>query len=398
MPSISPSPWPNVCIIGAGPVGLFLSLLLAHSGVTVEVLEASAEIIQSPRAVVYHPPVLNSFCKAGILPTVLNAGVKNTTGISWRAPGGELLGRLGLNGDFSVLLGQHRLCGIILREIERYGNVKVSFGYRYVSCEQGDDKVTVCLEHGEDKRREVRECKFLIGADGGKSPVRNSLGIPLEGFTWEEVRFVAADVRCEIEKHGWDVMNFMVDERDWAVVVKIGGGDLWRIATGEKCGEREEVEDQERLRERYRRILPPGTEVEFISTAEYTMHQRCAQRFVVGNVVLVGDAAHLNNPIGGLGLTTGLLDAAHLGEALHQILVGGRPSYEVLKDYEEQRRKAFLDMTNRSSILQKNRLMSTELGDIREREEFFERLNGPGKLEFERRLAEEQMQMATMPG
>lgn len=222
---------------------------------------------------------------------MISAGVKNTTGIAWRAPGGKLLSRV--PSDFSVLLGQPELAAIFLDSLERYPNAKVHFGYRFVWCEQGDDTVTVHLQHGAEKI--YRRCRFLVGADGGHSPVRKSLGIPLEGFTWRDFRFVAANIRCPLQaRSGWDVANFVVHPTDWAVVIKTGKDDLWRVATGEKWDE--EMEKQEELREKYRRILPGvvNDDVEFISAAAYTAHQRCAQRFLDGNVVLVGDAAHVS--------------------------------------------------------------------------------------------------------
>ncbi|KAF8534804.1 hypothetical protein BDD12DRAFT_895034 [Trichophaea hybrida] len=103
-----------------------------------------------------------------------------------------------------------------------------------------------------------------------------------------------------------------------------------------------------------------------------------------------------NNLIGGRGLNTDLLDTAHISIVLRQILLDGKP-YSVLQDYAAQCREVILSRTNRSSTLQKKRLMSAELEDIQEREELFGLLKGLDHLEFERKLAEGQMAMITSP-
>jgi 2-polyprenyl-6-methoxyphenol hydroxylase-like FAD-dependent oxidoreductase len=241
---------------------------------------------------------VREFRKAGVLDDIVAAASVNHDGMAWRAPKGKLLGLVGLSGDFMVLLGQPVLAEIILRRLKEFANAKILFGCRYVGCEQGDGKVTVHLEEGVEKVPVSRKCRILVGADGGHSPVRKSLGIPLEGFTWEDFRFVAANVRyAPLDQSDWGTANLVVHPTDWSVVVKTDRGDVWRVATGEKWDEElGEVENQKKLTERYRRILPGELDaIEFLSVAAYKTHQRCAQRFLDGNVVLAGDSAHVSS-------------------------------------------------------------------------------------------------------
>lgn len=350
---------------------------------------------------------MKEFKKAGIFDDVLKTGFKNSIGVSWRTADGETLAHLGGGppDQFSIHLGQPELAAIILEHLKKYNHAKVIFNTRVTHTEQNGGKVWSHLEQGPEKKLVRHESRYLVGADGGKSTVRRSAGIQWEGFTWDNFRFIAANIIYNLESlSNWPPANFVVDPENWAVIAKTGKGDIWRVASGERMmkGVENDKWDKDaavaRLRERFKKILPgPTEEIEIVSVAPYVVHQRCATRFVDGNILLAGDAAHvgaslciahhfrdltdnifrqLNNPVGGLGLTTGLLDAAHVGRVLKQIIVDGA-SETLLESYNEARRSAFLEYTNPISIANFERLKSIELDVVKKRGQFFEKIKKP---------------------
>jgi len=148
----------------------------------------------------------------------------------------------------------------------------------------------------------------VVGADGARSAVRRSIGATFEGHTWPE-RFVATNVWLDLEEHGFGKTTLVHHPADWAVTVKINKEGLWRVTFGEDASLPED-EVLRRIPERYGRILPASAQratYEIESAAPYRVHQRCADRLRIGRVLLAGDAAHITNPVGGMGLNTGAL-------------------------------------------------------------------------------------------
>ncbi|KAI5806082.1 hypothetical protein EDC01DRAFT_684630 [Geopyxis carbonaria] len=380
--SSSPAVDSDVCIVGAGPVGLFLAILLLQSAPTkkIAIFDAAPGILQTPRAVVYHPVVLHEFAAAGLLPSLLAAGERNDAGVFWRAPGGRVLAHLETPPpntqqpdapNFTLLLGQPVLARILLdRLLAHPESVDVTFACAFEGLTQHPDSdfVTVQLAGGR-----THTTRRLVGCDGGRSGVRRALGMELEGFTWTDLRFAAADVRHTTIGQHWGPANFVCDAEDWAVVIKIGKGDLWRVAT--ELPDDVDADDrpvlEQALREKYKRILPavPGmADFEFTNLAPFNMHQRCVPEFVRGRVALAGDAAHLNNPVGALGLTTGLLDAAALARAL---CAGPADEKAALERYARERKDVFVNVTNPASIANRRRLLGKTKESVAEREAFF---------------------------
>ncbi|CZR50380.1 related to 3-(3-Hydroxyphenyl)propionate 2-hydroxylase [Phialocephala subalpina] len=379
-----------VTIIGAGPVGLYAALLLGRAGIDVQVFDAEQFVSQSPRAIAYFPVVLGDFKKSGIYDDVVAAGFKNTIGVSWRKPktGGQLA-HLGGNDPtkFAIHLGQHDLANIILAHLKKYPSVRLQFDARLEGLDNlvSEDRVIAHLVRGPEKVVVRHVSRFLIGADGGRSTARKLLGIPLEGFTWSDFQIIAANIIYDLDTFSdWGPANFIVDPELWSVVAKTGTktekGYEWRVATGERDVGGEEWDEEKaliRLRKRLELLLPgPTEEAEVVKISPYKMHQRCASTFRNGNVVLAGDAAHLTNPVGGLGLTTGLMDSSLLAPALKKILLEGEPS-TLLDSYAETRRGVFLNYTNPTATANRQRLLSTDADTVKEREDLFAKINKP---------------------
>ena len=360
---------PGVLIAGAGPVGLITALGLARAGVEVTVLEAEPRIVESPRAAVYHWSVLEGFERLGILADVGARGLpKQDYAFRVFKTGETIPYSIGAIADetpyaHNVHLGQHELAAIALEHLERLPGARVSFSARVTNLAQVRGGVTVAAAT-PDGPLELR-ADWLIGADGGRSTVRRALGLSFEGFTWPE-RFVATNVRHDFDRHGYALATFQIDHVHGAVIVKLDDAGLWRCTYSEDASLPEETVS-ERLPEHFAVLLPGDEGYELASHAPYKMHQRAADRFRVGRVLLTGDAAHVTNPTGGLGLTSGLFDAFALYEALAAVVLDGADE-AVLDAWAEERRRLFLELASPAASELK-RLIFSEADPERRRED-----------------------------
>lgn len=334
--------------------------------------------------------VLHEMEKAGIIDDVTKAGYINTEGILYRTPfykGDKILCNQSLNhlpkgtlkyGHAGIHLGQALLAKIILEHASKYPNFELKFGHRYCGSSQ-DESGKVKLVVATRKTGEVYyECDYLVAADGAGSAVRKSLGIPYEGFTWQDFRFMATNIKYDFEKYGYTAANMIVDEEDWAVIARAGPKEenLWRIAYGVRTSV---PEDQlmDTIKDKFEKLIPGPRplEYELVAASPYWAHQRVAKKWRVGRIALIGDAAHSNNPIGGLGLTSGLLDAASLANCLTRI-INGKENYEsLLEKYADVRRQAYKDYVYTQSIQNKLRLHSNDPEIAAQRNEFFDNIN-----------------------
>ncbi|KAK2929247.1 hypothetical protein FoTM2_009586 [Fusarium oxysporum f. sp. vasinfectum] len=371
-----------IAIIGAGPVGLYIAFVLAKSGIKVTVIEKrviSFNLLELSYDR-YSPAVLDEFEKTGILQEVVAAGDKNTDGCTWRDGSGKVLADIDPPRDkphFGICLGQHDFCDIAYKKLVETGNGQVLFNTAYLHHEQKDDSVHYWIKDSSRAAEIAGECRYLIGTDGGRSTVRKSLGIKFKGFTWESVQFIAANFRYPLDSLGWKKANYVIDPLSWGTIVKCGKGDSWRFATAIQTSSDVPILDDTIIAEvktRLGKMLPGDTnQIVWEAMTPYKLHQRCAETFRKGNTLLAGDAAHLNNPIGALGLTTGLLDAAHLIESLIQVLLENADS-SVLDQYAEIRRSIFLERTNPLSTQNLIRARSHDPLNVQDREDFFRML------------------------
>jgi 2-polyprenyl-6-methoxyphenol hydroxylase-like FAD-dependent oxidoreductase len=359
----------DAIIIGGGPVGFITALGLAQAGVRVTVIEAERQIVNSPRAAVYFWSVLEGLERLGLLDEAEAAGVRKQDYTYIVRHTGE---RIEYSMDvlaghtprpYNLHLSQNHLADIAMRKLQALSNASVRFGARLEGLRQDADGVTLSVAT-ECETEELR-ARWVIGADGAGSAVRRLLGLSFDGMTWPE-RFVATNVYCDFERYGYARATFVIDGRCGAVIAILNNESLWRCTYMEDATLPEET-FLERLPQAYATILPAQGSYRLERASPYRMHQRSAQRYRVGRVVLAGDAAHVTNPTGGLGLTSGLLDSYALYPALAAVVLEGADD-EVLDRYSAARRDIFVNRISPQATANK-RLVFHANGGGRELEE-----------------------------
>ena len=252
--------------------------------------------------------VLQEFQKVGILDDVVKAGYKNQEGLSFRTPGGgsdKLLARIppgkSAEGciDYGVQLGQHRLAEIFLQHAQKYPNFQICYDTQFVDLYEEGDYVHITTANSSSSVHQHLVSQFVVACDGASSPVRKALGIPFEGFTWEDWRFLAINIKYDFEKHGYSAAQHLVDSDDWAVIARAGSREegIWRIATGiDPSIPANEIEQH--LPAKLERLLPGPRPLsyEIVAVNPYWAHERVASSYRQGRVVLCGDAAHVIPP------------------------------------------------------------------------------------------------------
>jgi 3-(3-hydroxy-phenyl)propionate hydroxylase len=189
--------------------------------------------------------------------------------------------------------------------------------------------------------------------------VRKQCGIAFEGFTWPE-RFLVLTTPFDFEaERGYCARSYFADPDEWCNCFKVAGDGppgLWRcVFPTDPTQSDAELLSEAAAQERLQRFAPSSRPYEVVHRNLYTTHQRVADTFRAGRVLLAGDAAHVNNPIGGMGLNGGIQDAANLCEKLARVMLEGGPD-ELLDLYDLQRRTVATEFVQEQSIANKKRL------------------------------------------
>ena len=362
-----------VVVAGAGPTGLMCALALGRQGIPVILLESEPALTHDLRAGTFHPPTLEMMTPYGITARMHESGLRVR---QWqiRDLSGEFVAQfdLGLIADvtpypYRLHLEQHRLTPIQLDILRRETGADVRFGHQLTGFVQHADRVDV--EVMADGKAEVIAAAWLIGADGGRSTVRKILGVEFEGFTWPE-QFVVASTQYDYAQHGFAMNSYISDPVNWAAVFKMphdGPPGIWRVVfPGAPELSDEALLAPEAIEPAMQIILPRSSPYEIRYKSVYRVHQRVAQTFRAGRVLNAGDAAHLNNPMGGLGLNSGIHDAINLADKLGR--VWRREADEALLDlYVRQRRSATVEQVQAMSIRNKRLLEERDPKVQRER-------------------------------
>jgi 2-polyprenyl-6-methoxyphenol hydroxylase-like FAD-dependent oxidoreductase len=361
----------DVVVVGAGPVGLVTALGLAKAGASVTVVEAEPRINDSPRAAVYFPTTLKILDRLGILEDALEISYLSKSFCFHLLATREVARILDTFPPdspypYNAHFGQHLLAQLVLKHFSKLPGAEMRWNTRAVALAQ-DEKGAVLTVETPQGREEIRT-RWVVGTDGARSTMRGLLDLPFEGHTWPE-RFVATNVRYPFESYGFEPANMIADAVNWAVVARLGKEDLWRVTFGEDA-ELPESGIAGRIVERYKILLPDfAVSYEVVQYSPYRVHERCAPTFRVGRAILAGDAAHACNPCGGLGLTSGIIDAAALIDVLSAV-IAGRARESVLDFYATERRRVFLEVSSPIATDFKRRM--SEKDPARQRADFEE--------------------------
>ena len=343
----------QVAIVGAGPVGTVVATLLAQAGYDVVVLEAGENCAQDLRASTFHSPTLEMLDQIGITQMLLERGLKAPI-YHWRdRKSGEVIEFDMSELDdvtrypFRVQCEQYHLSRALADGLAKQKSAQVRFSNRLLTFQQDDNGVDLWIETltGIDRLR----CDYLIAADGANSIVRKWLGIEFDGFTYPE-RFLCLSTEYELADHlpNLAYVNYVSDPQEWLVLLRVPS--VWRVLVPTDASQGDDELRSDRIKNGiFDRLVGDGASVKTEHRTLYRVHQRVAKSFVEGRVILAGDAAHLNNPLGGFGMNSGVHDAFNLFEKLEPALKAGKPNGS-LQLYDRQRRTVTHAFTQAQTI------------------------------------------------
>ncbi|KAK3939646.1 FAD/NAD(P)-binding domain-containing protein [Diplogelasinospora grovesii] len=382
----------QVIVVGAGPSGLLLTLLLSQSGIPVTLLEQTSGLDTNTRASHYTPESCFEFDRAGVLDIIRSEGF-SPNGVSWRKLDEHKTRLVKLqNPDPTpeeenqlphrhrmVCLPLHRLGKILEDAVEQQPTATVHYGYKVTDINQAESKaqVTVAIsDPNGNPETEVLEADYIVGCDGANSTVRRKLfgEMVYPGFTHDQ-QIVATNVHYDFSPYGYDDSQFFVHPEHWHMVARIQTDGLYRVTYGEVGGL---TYDQlkERQPQKFMDILPGNPtpdKYKLVNFSPYKVHQRCVDKMRVGRFLLAADAAHLCNPFGGLGLTGGIADVGSLYDSLVGIHTG-QADESILDIYDTERRRIWHEIINPNSTQNMRRLFTLDADTAVEKDPFLNML------------------------
>jgi len=354
-----------VIVAGSGPAGSALALYLARRDIPVLVLEREAELPLDPRASTFHPPSLEMLDELGVAAPMIARGlIVDRYQYRDRRTGEVADFDMSVIADetpfpYRLQLEQYELTRIVNRVLEDCPSAEVRFRHEVVDFSQDASGVDAVVRTPAGTRT-VRG-SFLVGADGASSNVRKAAGIAYSGFTYDE-KFLVTSTGFPFEEvfddFAW--VNYVADPREWCVILRTD--KLWRVLwpTDPDRDDDDLYLSDDYIQERLHRLHDKEGDYDIGHRALYHVHQRVAESYYRGRAVLVGDACHINNPLGGMGMNGGLHDACNLGEKLAAAIGRGADHGELLARYDRQRRGLAVRFVQQHTIDNKRLMESTD--------------------------------------
>jgi 3-(3-hydroxy-phenyl)propionate hydroxylase len=355
----------QVLIVGAGPSGVVAAYALALRGIRVLLCEAQSHCVEDMRASTFHPPTLEMMSALGLFEALDAQGL--------RAPVFHYRNRRS-NETFAFDLTeiadatahpyrlqceQYKLTRLVTEKLAAMPHAAVKFNHRLVHIAQ--DAAGVTARFDTPMALETYRADYVIGADGASSLVRKWLDVEFEGFTYPE-KFLTLSTDYPLEDAFPNLANvsYMADAGEWCVLLRVP--TLWRVLV--PVADSDADTDCTSLAKKnavFDGLLGAG-QGQHIRTEHrtaYRVHQRVAKTYVRGRIVLAGDAAHLNNPLGGFGMNSGVHDAWNLVDKLTAILLDDGDADALLAQYERQRRTVMLEFVQAQTIRNREALHYT---------------------------------------
>ncbi|KAJ5356685.1 hypothetical protein N7517_011294 [Penicillium concentricum] len=313
----------NVLVVGAGPVGLAIALRLALAGIVADVVKKESRLGEEPRAVAYYASALITLDKMGVIPDIEKAGFFFSEGFCWRKlirndgqggyTMGDMIARLSIPRDTKephdvggiLYLPQRELTKLLFEKATATGLVTVYFEETLVEIEQNASGVDATTRRGDTET--IFQASYLVGADGGQSTTRKLLDIPLKGHSWSE-KLISIDLLFEDPNLDTKFpTQFIVHPIYWGIITPFKPVEAGK-RTLDRCAISLNPEDQ-------------------------------------------------TPPMGGIGLSTGLIDSEALCDILEMVILEGESS-DLLDIYANEREKAFQIVVDPQSKQNKLRVQS----------------------------------------
>jgi 3-(3-hydroxy-phenyl)propionate hydroxylase len=353
----------RVLIVGAGPVGLVSACCLSQAGIPVTIVEISPELPNDLRASTFHPPTLDMLDRFKISKKLVERGLvcpkwqfrDRQEGVVATFDLGVLAGET--NHPYRLQCEQWKLSEELRQVIESDSHVEIIYGAKAVSVTQDDEGVTLTIEQVEDGSQRVLSGQYLIACDGARSAIRKSLGIAFDGLTIPEI-FLSMSTSFRFDEAIEDLapIAYLTDPNEWAVLLRTPS--LWRVLLPTDPNQTEEqIKAPAEMERRLQALCPKPGSYDIVHATAYRVHQRVAATYVAGRVFLAGDSAHLNNPLGGMGMNGGIHDAVNLCDKLVDVWNGKAP-LQITERYNRQRRKVAVETVQDQSL--RNRKMMAE--------------------------------------
>jgi 3-(3-hydroxy-phenyl)propionate hydroxylase len=360
----------RIIVVGAGPVGIVCALALNKRGVPVTVFEQEPAPVKDQRAASIHPPTLEMLDEIGITSRILDKGLVSSKYRYHDRLDGSVVAEFDLDQmrdefrfPFVLQYEQYKLTADIFAEYANGSDFDIRFGHKVLSLSQDADGVTV--EVSSPAGVETHRADYVIGCDGGRSTIRRLADIKFEGFRYPE-KFIKIATSFDFAKVNPKLVfrNYFSDPDEWCNLFKVRGErqpGLWRAIFPTRSDEADEDSlAPDRIEARLQRFFPKSGRYEIEYVNVYNVAQCVAGTFRKGRVLLAGDSAHVNNPIGGMGMNGGIHDALNLAEKLAAVAHGDSDE-EVLDHYDRQRRHVAVTYVQAQTIANKKMMEERDL-------------------------------------
>ncbi len=357
-----------ILIAGAGPSGSVLALSLAKQGIPVVLFEKSETLPIDLRASTFHPPSLEMIADmdANVIEKMLAKGLKaDRYQYRDRQTNETATFDMSLIKDetrypFRLQLEQYELTHFVAEELKNYSCAQLLFQHEVLDFTQTDEIIETRVATPEGEKTFTGS--FLVGADGARSNVRISSGTGFQGFTYDE-KFLVVSTPFPFEKvfDDFSYVNYVSDPEEWCVILRTD--KIWRVLVPTLAATEEEeqqVMSDEFIQERLKRIFDKGDDYEIVHRTLYNVNQRVAETYHQGRMLLVGDACHINNPLGGMGMNGGLHDGFNLADRLIRIALEDGDYVAEFEHYDRQRKDLAVRFVQEHTINNKKLMESTD--------------------------------------
>jgi 3-(3-hydroxy-phenyl)propionate hydroxylase len=314
-----------VGIVGAGPIGLITALGLVRYGVPVVVFEEDDRLSLDTKAGTILTRTLEVLHRYGSLTEVLRASLRiDEIGDIDRETNQRsksvLTGALTEDTRFPFVINipQHELEPVLQSTLDDKAPGALHLAHKVVDFEQRDDRVTLQVE--AEGGSHAMDVSYLLACDGGRSQVRERLGISVQGHTLPD-RYMLVDLKADLDvanPRDYPYLAYFGDPSEWMILVR--QPHCWRFLF--PLADDRDVPTAHELGDKALQFIGEVSDVEVLGSNVYTVHHRVADRWGDGRVFLMGDAAHLITPMWALGLNTGVLDASNMPWRLAWVLRG----------------------------------------------------------------------------